>query len=261
MTERANPSAPRDCDLLAAYELGLLQDEERIRFETHLTRCPDCLEELYAFAPVAAAVTAEPGRYALAASGPGLLDRLSRALNGIFRPRVLAPVTIAAVLALLVLLPTGSRWRDLAVVEPLAWSHVPVRAADDPAGKLFSDGMLMYEAGNYDQAAPILLQAARVMENSDHSALPLGAGSPGQARLYAGVSLLLANRPQAAKRPLTVAAANPLPPVAQGAQWYLVQDYLLCDQPDSARIYLESLQDSPVYGSRARSLLETMQEQ
>jgi len=39
--------------LLAGYEMGVLPEEERRRFERHLLECPDCAEDLYESAPVA----------------------------------------------------------------------------------------------------------------------------------------------------------------------------------------------------------------
>ncbi len=260
MSERTDEKPLSPCDLLAAYELGLLDGQERLRFEGHLETCPHCLEEVYAFAPASLLLTAAPGRFAALAAPakPSVSGRLAAVLAGIFQPRVFAPVAAAAALALLVLIPSAPRWSDLAVVEPLSWSHVQVRAGGDPGGRLFADGMERYTAGRYDDAAEILQQAARAMEDTDRGSLPLQAGTPGQARLYAGVSLLLAGRPQAAKGPLLAAAANPLPPVAQGADWYLAQAYLLTDRPDSAGMVLKGLAESPVYGSRARALLDRL---
>jgi len=245
----------RACDLLAAYELGLLDDPDRSRFETHLDDCPDCTEELYAFAPVSAALTTEPGRYARAAAqaAQGPLARLARLLESLFQPRILAPVATVAVVALLVLLPTAPRWGDLARVEPLAWSRVPVRAGDTPGEMLFKEGMDQYAAGQYAEAADLLGDASRTLE---------GSGSPtikGQAALYNGISLLLDGRPQTAKGPLQAAAANPLPPVAQGAGWYLAQACLLTDKPDSASLALTGLRASPVYAERASALLARIQ--
>ena len=49
---------------LAAYELGLLDSDERRRFEDHLRECPACQEELFELAPYMAALNQEPGRYA-----------------------------------------------------------------------------------------------------------------------------------------------------------------------------------------------------
>ena len=38
--------------LIGSYELNLLTDEERKRFEDHVVTCDDCLKDLYRMAPV-----------------------------------------------------------------------------------------------------------------------------------------------------------------------------------------------------------------
>lgn len=255
MSERKSPTVANVCDLLAAYEMGLLDEAQRRRFETHLDECDGCLEEIYAFAPASTAMTADPGRFRGAAvvATPSWTDRLSRILGDVLRPRILAPVAAAAAVALLVLLPTGSPWVDLAVVEPLPWTQITVRSGEDPAQGLFTQGMTTYLDGRYEQAATTLLRAADLLQQTDR-----GAPGPEQARLYAGVSLLLARHPGAAKAPLQNAAASPLPPISQGADWYLAQAYLLTDRPDSAASVLSGLSASPVYGARARTLLERL---
>ena len=40
-------------DLIGGYELGLLSDQERERFEDHLLECETCFESLYKMAPLA----------------------------------------------------------------------------------------------------------------------------------------------------------------------------------------------------------------
>lgn len=39
--------------LIGSYELGLLSDEERKRFEDHVLTCDECVKDLYRMAPVA----------------------------------------------------------------------------------------------------------------------------------------------------------------------------------------------------------------
>ena len=93
-------------DLLSAYEMGLLEQKDQTRFETHLVECPVCLEDLYDGAVASEALRADPGRYArvLAAAArstqPSLLDRLGSFFSGLLRPRVLAPVGVVAAMAL-----------------------------------------------------------------------------------------------------------------------------------------------------------------
>ena len=258
MSER-NTTDLRTCDLLAAYEMGLLDDADRRRFEDHLDGCDDCLDELYSLAPVAAALTADPGSFAAAASTRRTwTHRLLGILESLSQPRVLAPVAAAAALALLLLLPAAPRWTNLATLEPLPYTRVNVRAGDDQGSRLFTAGMARYTRGEYGPAAEILLKAADDLEDADGDGLAMPATSPDQARLYAGVSLLLDGRTSAAKAPLQAAAGDPLPPISENARWYLAQACLLTDRPDSAGLLLKALADSPVYGPRAKHLLEEM---
>lgn len=43
---------PEIGELIGSYELQLLSEEERKRFEEHVVTCDDCLEDLYRMAPV-----------------------------------------------------------------------------------------------------------------------------------------------------------------------------------------------------------------
>ncbi len=256
------PSEHNTCDLLAAYEFSLLDPEARLRFEQHLETCPDCLDELYSMAPLTTTVMGAPGTFVQAAT-PHKSTRwhtFMRQLERIFNPHVLAPIISIAAVVLFVLLPSGPKFADLAQVTPLPFSHIQVRAGDDDIGKLYQSGMTLYTQSEYAQAAAILLQAAEQMEDAERTSSLGTLGSPGQARLYAGVSLLLAEHPGAAKTPLQTAAKDPLPPVSGSARWYLAQAYLLTDSPDSARVTLESLTENPVYWQQAQEQMDQLEE-
>ncbi len=257
MSERSTTDL-RPCELLAAYEMGLLDEVDRRRFEDHLADCTDCLDELYSLAPVCTALTAAPGLFATATDGRPEPRRLLRYLEIFWQPRVLAPLAAVASLALLLLLPATPRWSQLASLEPLPYTSVTVRGGDDEGSRLFTAGMARYTRREYGPAADILLQAAAVLDTALGDGLIMPATSPDQARLYAGVSLLLDDRPAAAKAPLQTAAGDPLPPISENARWYLTQACLLTDRPDSADLLLKGLVDSPVYGSRAQRLMDEM---
>ena len=51
-------------ELLAAYEMGLLSEEDRVRFEQHVVECPTCLAQLYEMAPGIVALQNAPGKLA-----------------------------------------------------------------------------------------------------------------------------------------------------------------------------------------------------
>lgn len=272
---------PRRGDLLAAYELGLLEVRDRLAFEQHLEKCPQCLEEMYAHAPAAVLLRDRPGVYAAAADAAlratrgargdrvgsadkahGLRAVLARLLGAAWlRPRILAPATVLAVLLVLVVAPTlrrGSSLGDLAVVEPLPYARIELRGGADQGARLFQQGMDHYLQERYGQAADALAAAAEQLQGRSPDADPLPAGLHDQTRLYLGVSRLLDGQAAAAIEPLAAAAGSPLPPLAVRGRWYLAQAYLLCGKGDDARTTLAQLAANPVYGPQARRQLEAL---
>jgi hypothetical protein len=251
---------PRTCrepatgELLAAYELGLLEAAERARFEAHLESCPACLEELYAHAPAALALGAEPERWArrLAEAGAGragdmgprrrsgVVVRWREVLRRRVPRRAWLPVgaAAAAALALLLLLPTGGadRLRGLARLEPAPWVRLDVRAGGaSRAGEAFADGMQHYAAARYGEAAAVLA-----------AALALGEEEPTwreaeQARFYLGVSLLLGGEAALARPHLAATAGAALRPLAERGRWYLAQCDLALGDGERAREELREL--------------------
>ncbi|MGD9546210.1 MAG: zf-HC2 domain-containing protein [Candidatus Krumholzibacteriia bacterium] len=266
MSDRTTERDGCACDLLAAYELGLLDPDERRDFENHLAGCPDCQEEIYAHAPAALALQEDPGRFAraaqpaMAATRDGLRERLSGWLTGRW-PRILVPAALVAVAALVVVLPAvrqGSDLADLAVVDPLPYARIEMRAGAEEPVRLFHEGMDSYIGGAYGLAADRLSHAAQVQEAWPAEAGPLPAGLLDQTRIYLGVSLLLDGRAGSALDPLTRASDSPLPPLAERARWYLAQACLLTDRVEAAREALVPLVTSPVFGARAQTLLDAM---
>lgn len=267
MSGKKNQSDPL-CDQLAAYEMGLLADAERLVYESHLDVCAECREELYAHAPAAVALTTEPGAYRAAleaASGgrsAGILHRLADRLRGLGPVRTLAPVAVAAILVLAILVPReggDSPFADLVTLEVLPYTRVDVRAGGtDSTAAIFARGMEAYLAADYPTAAAelALVQARLRIESDTEPERP--AGFAGQTALFRGVSLLLADQPEVAITALSEATDSPLPPVRDRARWYLGQAYLLTNQPVAAESLLAELEDSPVYRARARTLREAL---
>ena len=261
MSESRRSDDTRACDLLAAYEMDLLPDGERRRFEDHLAACEDCLEELYAMAPLTRQLKTAPAAYAdriartLAATRPSPWRRLRAAFAPGGRLGYLVPAILTAALAIAVLWPqpqTRSRWAGLADLEPLPWVHIEVRGGEtDTARTLYADGMTAYGEGRYAVAAEQLADAA--------AGLPAGSAERQQAVLYQGVALLLDGDAAGAIAPLQTATEASLRPVADRGRWYLVQAYLLTGQVAPARGILDTLRGSPVYGDRAGDLLHALQ--
>lgn len=262
MAERHDDTARRTCDHLAAYELGALDEATRGDFEQHLETCIECQDELYEHAPAALLMAAEPGRWAarmdVAAPRASWRERLAAWL----RPplvRVAAPVAMVAILVLFVGQPwqgPPAGWSELATVEALPWTGLQTRAGADDATRAFGDAMALYVAEDWTGAGAALVHAADALDAAD---APRALRD--QARLYAGVSHLLADGAAAAAPQLEQAAESDFAPVAQRAAWNLAQARLLLDDPDGALAALAGLADSPVYAQRAASLIAAIGEQ
>ncbi len=246
-----------NCDLLAAYEMGLLQDQDCVSFENHLPDCNDCMEELFAMAPAALEMRSNPGQYArvmkqaLAKPRGSLLDGFGNLLSRLFNVRVMVPLALTAAVALFMINPfSGSdSLSSLVNLQALPYTHIDVRAGgSDIAGQDFAAGMSFYQQTDYCAAAPLIAKAVE-------EGIKPGAVRD-QGTLYAGVSYLLCEQPDVAISLLKLSAASDIPPVAQKSLWYLGQGHLLNDNPVAAKAALESLSDSPVYGDQARNLLE-----
>ncbi len=261
MTER------RDCDLLAAYELNILNQDQRQVFESHLPHCPDCLEEIYAHAPAVTALLREPGLYAEAAgrrqtgqprTGPSFWGRLARAFG---RPpaRVLVPLAMAALLVWGIFLPHGIPFRStpspfpgMALTDAPAYSIIAVRAGSGADWQPhWEEGMQHYVAQDYAAAVTSLRRAIPLLEQAA-AANRLQRRHLDNARFYLGASLMLTGDTDAATAALEAAAGSHLPPLRQKSLWYLAQAHLLQDDPDGALAVLDQLQDSPLYSDRVR---------
>ncbi len=94
--------------LLHAYELGMISDEDKDRFETHLLECEACFEHVKEFMPRGAMLGASPEIKELLNAGFNE-QKLQTSLRGYIRrmfwpdgtPIVLKPAILAAVLILM----------------------------------------------------------------------------------------------------------------------------------------------------------------
>jgi len=243
-------------DLLAAYEMGLLDDADRRRFEKATLEDPDLLDELFEMAPHAQAIVERPAevhaaaREALDAARGSAGSRLKAVFARLFSPRVLVPAAVAAalVLALLNLDQGGGELRALASLDPLPYAEVAVRGDEPDRERLYLEAMIAYADSRFGTAATGLTTAIDEYEGT-WSHLQ-------QARLYLGVSLLQLDRPVEAVSRLEAGAESPIPPIADGSRWYLAQAYLMQENEMEAVSLLETLRDgSPVYGTAAGDLL------
>lgn len=245
-------------DLLAAYELGLLSDDDRARFEAVVADNPDLLEELYDAAPDALAMRARPDRFAAAARAGlkaghaenriGFWARICEAL----RPRVLVPVAAALAIATVVVWPDhgGFDPTALAVVEAIPVTQMDRRTATRPAEQLYAAAVTAYANQHWADAARDFQVA---LTNADS-----GWERRHQAQLYLGSSLLLDERGAEAVAPLEAASASPVAPIREQATWHLAQAKLLAADAVGAREVLLTLRESPVFGQRAAALLSRL---
>lgn len=245
----------RPADLLAAYELGLLDESERARFEQAALEDPDLQDELFDHASAAQALREDPARYAavlraaLRETEPSLAARVGARLRAALRPRVWVPVTVAAAAVLaLIVLPGRDDLRRLAVLEPAPYVQVDVRGAGSEAADLFAAAMVAYGESCWDAAAEGLDRALGVPD------VGTWAGAD-QARLYLGVSRLLDGDAERALAPLRRASRSSQLPVAERARWYLAQVHLVLGDGPAARDVLDGLCDSPVFGAAAAAQL------
>lgn len=257
MADPRQTPLPAD-ELLVAYELGLLDADDRIRVEAALLADPDLLDELYEASSTTSTLLDDPGRFATAtraALEPGRPRPAgNRWLGGWRCPRVLAPAVGLLALAT-VLLCSGRPSRptsSLAVLEPLPAMRVEVlHDAPSDADAAYADGLDAYRNGTWEQAARSFAEAASL-------------ASPGwakrhEAQLLTGSSLLLDGRASQAVIPLRDAAASPLSAIREQALWQLVQARLVLGEKAAAQQALASLMVSPVYGRRAAALLEQLE--
>ena len=248
-------------NLLTAYEMGVLEEQERAAVEEHLVHCVHCQESLYGMAPFANRLRHEPGRWrrvldaGLTARLPNTWQRILAGLRNLLTPRVMVPVGAVAVLALVLVIQSPRNVdgvRQLARIEAVPYVPFAVRGGDSllAAADSFAAGMRLYGDQRYPDAARSLA-AAVAAGQEDPSWRDIW-----QARFFRGLSLLLAGQAQDAVPVLAESSASPLRPVAERSRWYLAQAYLQLDQPALAVAELEQLAAaSPVYGDQAAQLL------
>jgi hypothetical protein len=272
MMESRECADPRMSEWVGAYELGLLSPEERAEFEEHLTSCTACLEELYAQAPIACAMTQYAGAVmAATARQEGSPRRvpcpwwreLGARIAGLFRewtPRRVGfgfALAVAGILAAVMLRPqTPDTYGDLARLRPVPYSLREVRGeAGSGAAALFGRGMRAYASHRYEEAVGPLAESVRSWETGG------GGVELDQARLYLGVSLLLSRRVDEARVPLEHAVCSPIRRIADRARWSLVQAHLRAGNPALAEEGLRILADSSAtYAKDAREQLQELRE-
>jgi tetratricopeptide (TPR) repeat protein len=243
---------------MAHYEVGLLEGEERDRFEEHLLECDFCAGEVERMFAVARALganreairrgLAEEGitfealrgkltRERLRSPGRGLIGPLREALR---RPPVLWTVVATVTVAILLVVTfrwavkpnesvSARRWAPFLSFQALPYEgSLTLRGGESVAGQEeFDRGMEAYLQADYGRAARHLRQAVR--------------RSPDQAEwwLYLGVCAYLQRDAQQAIPSLGRADQLGQGRMRGRARWFLAQSYLLGGERDRAEPLLE----------------------
>ncbi|MDX1911683.1 MAG: hypothetical protein SFV22_09380 [Saprospiraceae bacterium] len=109
------------------------------------------------------------------------------------------------------------------------------------------DGMRLYDAGKYKQAAK-------------HLQTYLNARPDDAARVYLGVARLMDHQPEKAVQALQIAANSPEPPIREAALWYLALAYLEAGNADKADATLRLLPPDGLYGPQATELRQNLKQ-
>ncbi len=167
--------------LVSMYQCNLLSEEEKVKAEAHILACPACFKEFYQFNSVVEALEAKPEEFiAELAAGETVFERafgliknqvdsLKNIIDSIFsalinwwkRPaiKILAPVSVIAILAIIFLLPSENQYSDLAVMKKAPYEALKFKGQVDLTSeqKLFIDAMKFYERNAYKKAIPELM--------------------------------------------------------------------------------------------------------
>ncbi len=254
-------------NLIHQYELALLGDADRLRFEMHVTECAFCQHELSAMEATslmlrehrgematlldsATADQADADTYWKRASALTGWAKTKQAVLRLFLERPLVPslagaLAVAAVFTVVVWKSSENPYGNLADLSPLSYARSQVRADDAEDSEEFQRIMEVYVRGEYGQAAT---QLEAYTESHADGVLP---------RLYYGVALCLDREGERA-----VKALEPIRNSIHQPQvtWYLAQAYLLAGDSKQAVAALESLKARNLeYSREATDLLAKIQ--
>ncbi len=172
--------------LIFMYELKLLSDDERERFEDHLLSCEYCMDEVWRFSPVIAGMEKHRGRILAKLEKAEVVETSPRStvetavtwIRSLLRP---APIGIAfavAVVAFIALFSFYPRlnYTPLAEItrEPYTPFNLMGEADSLTSTRLFSQAMAHYLDGNDSAAVQSLRQALRLDSTNTATLFYLG---------------------------------------------------------------------------------------
>lgn len=278
-------STPNTCTndslgmLLPQYELDMLSEAERERFEAHVIHCAYCRTQLETMRQVVDVMFAEreqivselearglsfnsisrellttDGEPEVAETAPGLGKRTFwHDISDFLRtPWVWGPaVGVACIAAILgVIRPESeSRYQRLVSFDLLSFEGTTLRGGSE-AEAVFQEGIRAYEQGDVAAAIPNLKKATE-----------LDSANP-DAWLYLGISYYVKKDAAHALPVLRKAVELNQDNMLAHGQWYLAQTYLLSDDPANALSLLDELgtrggphaQEAAALAQRVRAL-------
>lgn len=227
-------------NLIAQYELGVLDDEDRDLFEEHLMDCEFCRNELAELSPVthllrkhqpAISATLRAEAEEMINDNPpvpvglNVFERIGRFFGDIKEslslPRVYAPALVVAtvVVVFAVVLyhnAVQNPYTEYLTFEPLAYTEMTLRGEESvETEQVFNQGMKEYCSGHFSQAANILEDAVKQSPKT------------WKYWMYLGICQYLSRQPQQAIDALKKADELTKYAFKSEIRWYLFQSYIL----------------------------------
>ena len=237
---------PQIAQLITRYELNLVSEEERRSFENHLLQCDACFKDFYEMSPVIEvmsenrqellqAIESTETAHQPAADAQGLVELVKEWLQSQRRPLLAGGAFAFALLVVLILLPSGQSYRDLAVLAPFEASEQTFTLRgeiEEDWQATWQRGRNAYRHGRYAEAIDSLKKAHKL--NPEHAGI----------MLYLGVSYLLDAKPDSARGYLhQVAVDTSARPTKwrATAHWYLGNLFLQANEAGQAKRAFETV--------------------
>ncbi len=232
--------------LLARYELGMLEPEEREAFANHLLQCDFCHAELYAMEPIMDLLRARREAALASKASPSKAEVFMQRMPLVLRERWRAIAWAASILLIV-----GAGWALIRWLHPPEELPQAPRVASpeaSPAPKpavpstrdlarlrspeteaALARAISAYEKGDFIRTIEILEPITRLEpENAE-------------AHFYLGVSWLRLQRPQEAIAPLRQAVLHSVGEEADRSRYYLALAYAQAGQREEALRELEAI--------------------
>jgi len=256
--------------LIASYELGLLDERDKARFENHALECVHCRRELNRLYPKLNLLheNRQDILNHLQANGFEVPDqeqksekritepmarRSYRLLNGLKNRKVMVPAFGLVVVLMISLILIRKPASDNPYLPYLSFKKAPYTSLEGSrdnqteAERLFVEGMNSYSTDKFKEAAGYLQKSADLNSKS------------ARTWLYLGISYYLDRQPASAIEVLDKAEEIADPVQKNWAIWYKAQAYILNGNPSSSIPLLQTLAEQGMeYSSEARKLLEKM---